>query len=79
MVFFMARGSSLGLMAPSIRASSEIMKSQALVAMIGLIAAFMKVKFLTVSDMAKELTLTQKKVLCTRVSGKTDLDTDMEF
>jgi hypothetical protein len=72
MVFSMGKENLHGLMVPNTRVSSETTKSLVMVVMTGLMQATMKVKFLTVSDMARVLTQTLKKEWSTRAIGRTD-------
>ena len=62
MVFCMERVNSSGLMEPDIKVSSETTKLLGMEGMNGQIKATMRVKFLTDSDMEKELTRILKKV-----------------
>lgn len=66
----MAKENSFGLMPPDTKENSEIMKSQVLVDMIGLIRASMKVKYLTDLDMVKVLTRILRRALSMKESGK---------
>ena len=61
MGYYMARENLCGPMAPSTRVNSETTRSLGWDVMIGQMEASMKDKLLTVSDMAKELTLILKK------------------